>query len=52
MDAGALVLLDVKRGDIGSTQPRTPELYLDPSSPIYVDAITVSPYLGLVRYAP
>jgi len=33
-DAGALVLLDVKRGDIGSTSEAYAEAYLDPASPI------------------
>jgi orotidine-5'-phosphate decarboxylase len=51
-DAGALVLLDVKRGDIGSTAAAYARAYLDPSSPIYVDAITVSPYLGFGSLRP
>ena len=44
--AGALVLLDVKRGDIGSTSQAYADAYLDPSSPLASDAITASPYLG------
>jgi orotidine-5'-phosphate decarboxylase len=51
-DAGVLVLLDVKRGDIGSTVRAYAEAYLDPSSPLYVDAITASPYLGVGSLAP
>lgn len=51
-DAGALVLLDVKRGDIGSTVRAYADAYLDPSSPLYVDAITASPYLGVGSLAP
>ncbi|WP_326559444.1 orotidine-5'-phosphate decarboxylase [Micromonospora sp. NBC_01796] len=51
-DAGALVLLDVKRGDIGSTVSAYAAAYLDPSSPLYVDAITASPYLGVGSLAP
>jgi orotidine-5'-phosphate decarboxylase len=51
-DAGTLVLLDVKRGDIGSTAAAYARAYLDPSSPIYVDAITVSPYLGFGSLRP
>lgn len=51
-DAGALVLLDVKRGDIGSTARAYADAYLDPSSPLYVDAITASPYLGVGSLAP
>ena len=50
--AGALVLLDVKRGDIGSTSKAYADAYLDPSSPLASDAITVSPYLGFGSLAP
>lgn len=51
-DAGALVVLDVKRGDIGSTVAAYASAYLDPSSPLYADAITASPYLGVGSLAP
>ena len=51
-DCGALVLLDVKRGDIGSTVSAYASAYLDPSSPLYVDAVTASPYLGVGALAP
>ncbi|MCP2328577.1 orotidine-5'-phosphate decarboxylase [Hamadaea flava] len=51
-DAGALVLLDAKRGDIGSTMAAYADAYLNPSSPIYVDAITVSPFLGFGSLRP
>ena len=51
-DAGALVLLDVKRGDIGSTSQAYADAYLDPSSPLASDAITVSPYLGFGSLGP
>ena len=34
--AGALVLLDVKRGDIGSTSQAYADAYLDPASPLAV----------------
>ena len=50
--AGALVLLDVKRGDIGSTSQAYAEAYLDPASPLAADAITVSPYLGFGSLLP
>lgn len=50
--AGALVLLDVKRGDIGSTSEAYADAYLDPSSPMASDAITVSPYLGFGSLDP
>jgi orotidine-5'-phosphate decarboxylase len=49
---GALVLLDVKRGDIGSTVQAYADAYLDPSSPMHVDAVTASPYLGFGSLAP
>jgi orotidine-5'-phosphate decarboxylase len=51
-EAGALVLLDVKRGDIGSTMAAYAEAYLDPSAPLASDAITVSPYLGVGSLQP
>ncbi|NBE84387.1 orotidine-5'-phosphate decarboxylase [Micromonospora rubida] len=51
-DSGSLVLLDVKRGDIGSTVAAYASAYLDPSSSLYVDALTASPYLGVGSLAP
>ncbi|MEV1177620.1 orotidine-5'-phosphate decarboxylase, partial [Nonomuraea sp. NPDC049784] len=45
-EAGTLVLLDVKRGDIDSTMAAYAEAYLDRGSPLAVDAVTLSPYLG------
>jgi len=51
-EAGALVLLDVKRGDIGSTMAAYADAYLDPASPLCSDAITVSPYLGVGSLRP
>ena len=50
--AGALVLLDVKRGDIGSTSQAYAEAYLDPASPLAGDAVTVSPFLGFGSLDP
>lgn len=50
--AGALVLLDVKRGDIGSTMTAYAEAYLDPGSSLAVDAITLSPFLGVGSLEP
>ena len=44
--AGALCILDVKRGDIGSTMDAYAAAYLSDGSPLAADAITVSPYLG------
>ncbi len=51
-EAGAQVVLDVKRGDIGSTAQAYADAYLDPSSPLAVDAITASPYLGFGSLVP
>ncbi|WIB62301.1 orotidine-5'-phosphate decarboxylase [Curtobacterium sp. MCBD17_040] len=45
-DAGLLVIADAKRGDIGSTGDDYAAAWLDPSSPLASDALTVSPYLG------
>ncbi|HET7355762.1 MAG TPA: orotidine-5'-phosphate decarboxylase [Nocardioidaceae bacterium] len=49
---GSLVVLDVKRGDIGSTAQAYADAYLDPNSPLAVDAITASPFLGLGSLDP
>jgi orotidine-5'-phosphate decarboxylase len=46
------VLLDVKRGDIGSTSQAYADAYLDQSSPLAVDAITASPFLGFGSLDP
>ena len=46
-DAGALSLLDVKRGDIGSTMAAYARAYLTDGSPLAADAVTLSPYLGV-----
>jgi orotidine-5'-phosphate decarboxylase len=51
-EAGAIVLLDVKRGDIGSTMAAYASAYLDPRSSLCSDAITVSPYLGVGSLRP
>jgi len=50
--AGALVLTDAKRGDIGSTMAAYAAAYLDPGSPLFSDAVTVSPYLGFGSLRP
>ncbi|MDP9116080.1 MAG: orotidine-5'-phosphate decarboxylase [Actinomycetota bacterium] len=50
--AGALVCLDVKRGDIGTTMAAYAQAYLDPASPLAADAITASPYLGVGSLQP
>jgi len=49
---GTLVILDVKRGDIGSTAAAYADAYLDEDSPLGADAITVSPFLGFGALDP
>lgn len=51
-EAGTLSLLDVKRGDIGSTMTAYARAYLSPDSPLRADAITVSPFLGFESLRP
>jgi orotidine-5'-phosphate decarboxylase len=50
--AGALVILDVKRGDIGSTAKAYADAYLDPASSLASDAMTASPFLGMGALDP
>jgi orotidine-5'-phosphate decarboxylase len=49
---GAVVVLDVKRGDIGSTAQAYADAYLDQTSPLAVDAVTASPFLGFGSLEP
>lgn len=51
-ERGVLTILDVKRGDIGSTMGGYADAYLRPGAPLEADAITVSPYLGFGSLAP
>lgn len=51
-EAGALVLADAKRGDIGSTMEAYAHAWLDERSPLCSDAVTVSPYLGFGSLSP
>ena len=51
-DTPTLVLLDVKRGDIGSTMQGYADAYLAPGAPLAADAVTLSPYLGFGSLAP
>jgi orotidine-5'-phosphate decarboxylase len=46
------VVLDAKRGDIGSTMAGYADAYLRPGAPLGADALTVSPYLGVGSLAP
>jgi orotidine-5'-phosphate decarboxylase len=50
--AGALVITDAKRGDIGSTTAAYAQAYLHPDSPLAADAVTISPYLGFGSLQP
>jgi orotidine-5'-phosphate decarboxylase len=45
--AGLLVILDVKRGDVGTTNDAYAEAYLGKGAPLAADAVTVHPYLGV-----
>jgi orotidine-5'-phosphate decarboxylase len=49
--AGALVLADAKRGDIGSTMAAYAEAWAG-DSPLAADAVTASPYLGFGSLRP
>jgi|SRR5450631_3640179 len=51
-EAGTLSLLDVKRGDIGSTMSAYAQAYLGADAPLRADAITVSPFLGFGSLHP
>jgi orotidine-5'-phosphate decarboxylase len=44
---GLLVILDVKRGDVGTTNEAYAEAFLGAGAPLEADAVTVHPYLGL-----
>jgi len=47
-----LVVLDAKRGDIGSTAEGYARAYLEPGSALGADAITVNPYMGRDTLTP
>lgn len=51
-ELGLLTILDVKRGDIGSTMEGYADAYLAEGVPLEADAITVSPYLGVGSLKP
>src|SRR5690606_2312875 len=50
-ELGVPVILDAKRGDIGSTAEAYAQAYLG-DGPLAVDALTVNPYLGLDTLVP
>jgi orotidine-5'-phosphate decarboxylase len=51
-DAGTLTILDVKRGDIGTTMAAYAQAFLGADAPAAADAITVSPFLGYESLRP
>jgi orotidine-5'-phosphate decarboxylase len=51
-ELGLLVLLDAKRGDMGSTAEAYARAYLSNEAPLPVDALTLNPYLGLETLEP
>ncbi|WP_407343015.1 orotidine-5'-phosphate decarboxylase [Pengzhenrongella phosphoraccumulans] len=51
-EAGTIVIVDAKRGDIGSTMAAYADAYLRDSSALAGDALTVSPFLGFGSLAP
>jgi len=50
--AGLIVVLDAKRGDIGSTAEAYAHGCLDDHGPMGADAVTLSPYLGAESLEP
>lgn len=50
--AGAMVVMDAKRGDIGSTMDAYARAYLSDDSPLAADALTVNPFLGFGSLTP
>ena len=50
--AGLLVILDAKRGDIGSTAQGYADAYLGETAAIASDALTVNPFMGLETIDP
>jgi len=51
-DGRTQMILDAKRGDIGSTMSGYADAYLRDGAPLACDALTVSPYLGVGSLDP
>lgn len=51
-ELGSIVILDVKRGDIGTTMDAYAHAFLGPTADSAPDAITLSPYLGYESLRP
>ena len=50
--AGLLVIMDAKRGDIGSTSEAYANAYLGADAPFPSDALTINPWMGLDTLVP
>ena len=50
--AGLLVIMDAKRGDIGTTSNAYADAWLGEDAAFYCDALTVNPFLGLDTLEP
>ncbi len=50
--SGTELVIDAKRGDIGSTMAGYADAYLRDGSPLAGDAVTLSPYLGAASLGP
>jgi len=51
-ESGTIIVVDAKRGDIGSTMSAYADAYLRDGSPLAGDALTVSPFLGFGSLGP
>ena len=51
-EAGLLVIMDAKRGDIGSTSEAYANAYLGHDAPFPSDALTINPWMGLDTLDP
>lgn len=51
-EAGLVILMDAKRGDIGSTAEGYASAYLAKAAPFACDGLTVNPYMGLDTLEP
>jgi len=52
IDAGLLVIMDAKRGDIGSTSSAYAQAWIGHDAPFPSDALTVNPWLGIDTLEP
>ena len=52
IDAGLLVIMDAKRGDIGSTSAAYALGWIGHNAPFPSDALTINPWLGIATLSP